>query len=74
MCNLVYTVSIATELLKCLVFRVFSFHFCLRKGLFIERQAIVHLGEENVNCRKIEFRVENRNVYELAYLCFCGCC
>lgn len=32
----------------------------------------MHLGEENVNYRKIEFRLENRNVYKFVYLCFCG--
>lgn len=26
--------------------------------MLTEKQAAVHLGEENVNCRKIEFRVE----------------
>lgn len=34
----------------------------------------MHLGEENVNYRKIEFRLENRSVYKLAYSCFCGGC
>lgn len=34
----------------------------------------MQLGEENVNCSKIDFRVENRNVYKMAYLCFYGGC
>lgn len=57
--------------------------FCLESYLFIcvseldseqQREAVVHLWEEEANCRKVEFRAENRNVYELAYLCFFGGC
>lgn len=44
--------------------------FCLESYLLIcvseldseqQREAVVHLWEEEANCRKVEFRAENRN-------------